>query len=195
MELSDNPIPKFCNFNSEVMRHFFKIFIVIAITCSSNVLFAQDPSQLPIEGSKSYGSGINIDSCRINILTVGYKLAQVNGQPIVYSNVKWKGKQSTSNCLSDLKFDMFLSIGTDSVPRYIHAGSSAEVVAGNGNHEWGTHPFSGTISWDKLISKNFGKANNLNFYPAEEAQAIWNAGIVVKTVKLVTDNGKVFIMK
>lgn len=156
--------------------------------------YAQNPSVLK-EGSKSYGSGIDLGQCRIRILTVGYKLDLLNEQPTIYSNIKWKGKDDTSNCLSGEKFNLFLSIGTDSIPRYIYAGSSTDVVVSNGNYEWGNHPFSNTISWDKLITKNFGATNSLHFYTAEEAQVIWNTGFAVKNVKVVTENGRVFILK
>jgi len=172
-----------------------KIFMIVTVMLGiSGICYSQSPSSLK-EGSKTYGSGIDLGQCRINILTVGYKLDLLNSQPSVYSNIKWKGKDPVSNCLSGEKFDLFLTIGTDSVPRYIYAGSSADVVADNGNYEWGSHPFSGTVAWDKLITKNFGTANNLHFYTTEEAQDIWNAGFAVKTVKVVTDNGRVFILK
>jgi len=172
-----------------------KIFILITVMLGiSGISYAQNTSG-QIEGSKTYGSGIDLGPCRINILTAGYKLDLLNGQPNIYSNIKWKGKDATANCLSAEKFDLFLSIGTDSVPRYIYAGSSTDVVAGSGNYEWGNHPFSATVAWDRLITKNFGTANNLHFYTTEEAQAIWNAGFAVKTVKIVTDKGRVFILK
>ena len=170
------------------------LLIITAVLGIIGISYAQNPSSLK-EGSKTYGSGIDMGSCRINILTVGYKLGILNGQPTVYSNIKWKGQDLSNNCLSNEKFDLFLSIGTDSLPKYIYAGSPTDVVAGAGNYEWGNHPFSGTVSWDRLITKNFGTGNNLHFFTTEEAKAIWNQGFVVKTIKVVTDQGRVFILK
>jgi len=177
------------------MKHRLKLMIVIVITIGSSALRAQSPSHQSIEGTKSYGSGINIDSCRINILTVGYKLDMDNGQPTVYCNVKWKGNDSTSTCLANEKFDIFLTIGTDTAARYVYAGNSMDIGIGNGNYEWGSSTHSGPGMWEHLITKNFGLPDQLHFYSAEEAQVIWNTGFAVKTVKIVTSNGRVFILK
>jgi len=52
-----------------------------------------------------------------------------------------------------------------------------------------------TAPLDKFIIKNFGSVNNLHFYTLEEAKAIWIAGFALKTVKVVTEKGRVFILK
>lgn len=177
------------------MNRFLKFIVMIAFAAISHASFAQNPSISTVEGSKTSGSGINLDSCRINILTVGYKLGMANSQPTVYSNIKWKGKDINSTCLGNEKFEIFLSIGNDTTAKYIYAGSSTDVVVGAGNYEWGNHPYSATVSWDTLITKNFGTGNTIHFASAEEARAIWNHSFIVKTVKLVTEKGRVFILK
>jgi len=177
------------------MKQFLTFTIIIFILGISQATKGQNPSVSIIEGSKTYGSGINIDSCRISILTIGYRLGMDDGKPTVYSNIKWKGSKEGSNCLADQKFDIFLTVGSDTAARYIYAGGTNDLVAGSGNYEWGEHPISGTVAWDKLITKNFGKSNTIHFVTAEEAQSIWNTGFVVKTVKLVTEKGRVFILK
>jgi len=177
------------------MKQFLKYFALAGIMLGSVTLHGQTPSHQPIEGAKTYGSGINLDSCRINILTVGYKLDMTNNQPRVYRNIKWKGKDSNSSCLSNEKFDLFLTIGNDTTAIYVYAGSSNDLVAGVGNYEWGSDPHTDTVPWNQLITKNFGTKNQLRFYSKEEAQAIWNQGFTVKNVKVVTEKGRVFILK
>jgi len=177
------------------MNKFLKLIVTLAFFGTPSILSAQNPSLSTLEGSKTYGSGINLDSCRINILTVGYKLGTLNNQPTVYSNIKWKGKDINSTCLANEKFEIFLSIGTDTTAKYIYAGSSSDVIVGKGNYEWGNHPYSATVSWDSLVTKNFGKSDAIHFANEEDARVIWNQGFIVKNVKVVTEKGRVFILK
>lgn len=170
--------------------------MMIAIIGISHISFAQNPSSNNLEGSKTYAAGIDIGECRINIITAGYKIDKFNDeQPTVYSNIKWKARDITNTCLSNEKFGIFLSIGNDSIPRYIYAGNSENLTVGSGNNEWGTHPFSATVSWDKLITKNFGADNRLQFVSSDEAKTILRQGITVSSAKIVTNKGKVFILK
>lgn len=166
---------------------------MIAILAISNDLLAQ--SQNPIEGSKVYPGKLDIGECKINLFTIGYRLSLTSGEPILYTNVKWEGKDHQSTCLSNESFEIFLSIGTDSVPRYIHAGGTANLTIGAGDNQWSTHPYSATVAWDKLITKNFGTTENLHYFNSEEAQAICNNGFVVKSIKIVTSNRKVYTFK
>lgn len=178
------------------MNRFLKLITTIAIICTCQISFAQNPSSNNLEGSKTYAAGIDIGECRINIITAGYKVDRLNDeQSTVYSNIKWKGRDLNSTCLSNEKFGIFLSIGNDSIPRYIYAGNSENLTVSPGNNEWGIHPFSATVSWDKFITKNFGADNRLQFVGRDEARNIMRQGATVSSVKIVTSKGKVFILK
>lgn len=177
------------------MKNLTKLIVITLILIMSNNSIAQITPGNPIEGYRVYPGKLDFGSCKVNQFTIGYRLNSNGTQVEVYSNVKWEGDSKNNTCLSNENFQIFLSIGTDSVPKYIYAGGTDILKVGIGNNQWSTNPFSASIGWDKLITKNFGLKEDLHFYTDEEAKAIWNNGLVIKSIKMVTSNRKVYVFK
>ena len=175
--------------NYVISLAFMLVFII------TNHSLAQINQGNPMEGFKTYPGKLDLGTCRINKFTIGYKLNSNGSQVSVYSNVKWEGDNVSSSCLSNEYFEIFLSIGPDSLPKYIYAGGTDILKVGSGDSQWGINPYSNLINWDKLITKNFGLKDGLQFCTAEEAKAIWSKGFIVRSVKIVTGNRKVFVFK